>query len=271
MAEPDPNDEPLLEWKQGDFALNVGGFLFANTSDSGEYFDPEEDEGDIVGLVVISQTCDIVRRTGGRHFVSVCALTKRPEAEVGEVISGRRPYFAVVENADVAVFADLRKIMSVSKDLLRTWDRQEGFESETGRVKFANSLERKFGQFAFPDDFDRSMSDFKKRVWRRHDKTESLPGKVYRSLLQIRFKCEPDWDAANKKIRVLAILREPPLREASRDQVAEELETSLAKVVLPDGYSWSDNDLKFILATAKNLNAADLLSSRRADFDFLCV
>lgn len=271
MADTDPKDEPLLEWKQGDFALNVGGFLFANLSESGEHFDAEEDEGDIVGLIVISQTCDIVRRTGGRHFVSVCALTKRPETEVREIKSGRRPYFAVVDNTDEAVFADLRKIMSVSKDLLRTWDRQEGFGAETGRVQFANSLERKFGQFAFPDDFDRAMSAFKQRVWKRHDKTESLPGKVYRSLLQIRFKCEPDWDSARKKIRVLAILREPKFREALRQQIAEELEDSLSKVELPEDYSWSDNDLKFILATAKNLNAADVLGSRRADFDFLCV
>lgn len=271
MADEDPRDEPLLEWKQGDFALNVGGFLFANTSASGEHFDAEEDESNIVGLIVISQTCDIVRRTGGRHFVSVCALTKRPDTEVREVMSGRRPYFAVVENTGETVFADLRKVMSVSKDLVRTWERKEGFEAETGRVKFANSLERKFGQFAFPDDFDRAMHDFKQRVWKRHDKTNSLPGKVYRSLLQIRFKCEPDWDSQNKKIRVLAILREPQLREATREEIAEELETSLSKVVLPEDYSWSNNDLKFILSTAKNLNAADFLGSRRADFDFLCV
>ncbi len=271
MAATDPKDEPLLEWKQGDFALNVGGFLFANSSVDDEFFDAEEETDDIVGLIIVSQTCDIVRRTGGRHFVTVCALTKRPKNEVKEVLSGRRPYFAVVDNTEDTVFADLRKIMSVSKDLLRTWKRHEGFSTEAGRVKFANSLERKFGQFAFPDDFDQAMRTFKQRVWKRHDKADSLPGKVYRSLLQIRFKAEPDWSAPNKKIRVLAIMREPEYREVGRTEITEELEASLAKVLLPEGYSWLDVDLKFILATAKNLTAADFLSSRRADFDFLCI
>ena len=73
-----PNeDAPLEAWRQGDFASDAGGFLFAKPP-SGDYpYDAKELTEGIVGLVIISQTCDIVRRTGGRHYVAVCPLRSR--------------------------------------------------------------------------------------------------------------------------------------------------------------------------------------------------
>ena len=111
-----PNeDAPLEAWRQGDFASDAGGFLFAKPPAGGYPYDAKELTEGIVGLVIISQTCDIVRRTGGRHYVAVCPLITVDEAEV--------------ENAGETVFADLRRIMSVHKDLLRAWVRHEGFSS----------------------------------------------------------------------------------------------------------------------------------------------
>ena len=261
-------DEPLKHWRQGDFAFDVGGFLFASPAEGAEAFEAEEHSGSIVGLIAISQTCDIVRRTGGRDYVTICPLIKVNAEELSGIKSGRRPYLTDVENVHELVFADLRRIMSVDKDVVRRWDRSEGFSSEEGRVRFAAALERKFGQFAFPDDFDQATQSFRQRVWQRHSKTQSKPGMVYRSLAQIRFRADPDWSAEERIITVIAIMLGRLDREVDRNEVGKELGDALGKIQWSGGYKWGVP--KFILGTSKELAAEDVIASRRGDFDFLC-
>ena len=261
-------DEPLKPWRQGDFALGVGGFLFAGIAEGDNPFDAEEITENVVGLVVISQTCDIVRRTSGRNYVAVCPLIRVTEQNLSDIKKGRRPYLTDIENTDKEVVADLRRVMSVHKDVLQTWKRQTGFSHDITRLRFAAALERKFGQFAFPDDFDEATKEFRQRVWSRHTKPDSEPGKVYRSLVQIRFGAEPNWMAEKRKIRVVAIMKGIDNREVDRATISKELNDILDKVVWPDGYVWADP--KFILGTAKDLTAEDIFLSQRGDFDFLC-
>lgn len=262
------DNDPLSQWRQGDFAFAVGGFLFASAPSGNDAFDASEETEGIVGLVAISQTCDIVRQTGGRHYVTVCPLVRINDQQKAEVVRGRRPYFTEIENAGEDVIADLRRVMSVEKKLLRKWNRQDGFCSDQGRIRFAAALERKFGQFAFPDEFDQAIVKFRQRVWSRHSKDQSPPGKIYRSLTQIRFRATPNWSAAERMISVIAILMEEQDREASREQVHHELKQELAKIAWPDGYVWAEPEM--ILGTAIELSAEDVMSSQRGDFDFLC-
>ena len=261
-------DAALKHWRQGDYAMGVGGFLFAGPAEGSDPFDAEETTENVVGLVVISQSCDIVRTTGRRDFVAVCPLVEVPERDISAILKGRRPYLTDVENAGKARFADLRRIMSVHKNLLRTWVHQVGFTSQTARLRFAAALERKFGQFAFPDDFDQAIKEFRERVWSRHDKSGSEPGKVYRSLIQVRFRADPSWTAENRRIAVIAIMKEKEDREVDHGTISKELEKALAKIEWPQGYEWKDPN--FILQTAKSLSAEDIIMSQRGDFDFLC-
>ena len=262
------DDESLQDWRQGDFAVDVGGFLFAGVAECGDAFEAEEHVDGIVGLVVISQTCDIVRKTGGRHFIAVCPLIKVHAGELSAIKKGRRPYLTDVENTDEMVFADLRRIMSIDKAVVCRWERQSGFKAEVSRVRFAAALERKFGQFAFPDEFDRALKTFRERVWSRHNKIQSKPGMVYRSLAQIRFRSDPDWSTEKRTISVVAIMHEKQEREVERNDINDELEGALGKIEWPDGYEWGTP--KFLLGTAKDFTAQDVITSHRGDFDFLC-
>ena len=262
------DDTSLKQWRQGDFALAVGGFLFAGVPDGDDDFDAREESASVVSLVAISQTCDIVRRTGGRHYMTVCPLIRVGDQQLPEVRRGRRPYFAEVENTEETVFADLRRVMSVEKNLVGQWNRQDGFSSEQGRIRFAAALERKFGQFAFPDEFDHAIAKFRERVWSRHSKGSSQPGKVYRSLIQIRFRAVPDWSMAYREISMIAVMRKREDREATREEIHQELRRELAKISWPTGYHWGAPDL--LLGTAIELSAEDIMSSQRADFDYLC-
>jgi hypothetical protein len=271
LSDSDENEDGyafLNEWRQGDFSLNVGGFLYAEASTDGELYYAREVREGVLGLVVISQTCDIVRRTGGRHYVAVCPLIKLGSQEIEKVHQGRKPYLSVVEKSEDGVFADLSRPFSVSKDLLRGWRRFDGFSSEASRARFSSALERKFGQFAFPDEFDDAFKIFKNRVWSRHNKTDSLPGKIYRSIQQIRFRVLPNWESTEKTLAVIAILLPASDREVGVEKISSELSEQLGKVTLPAGYRWDEP--QFVAQTADSLTANDILQSHRGDFDFLC-
>ncbi len=261
-------DEPLKHWCQGDFALEVGGFLYAGIAEGIEPFQAEDTTEGIVGHIVISQTCDIVRCTGGRDFVAVCPLIEVNEQKLSEIRKGRRPYLTDVENTDEEVVADLSRVMSIEKDVLQTWERQSGFSNDMSRLRFAAALERKFGRFAFPDDFDEAIKKFRQRVWSRHTKPKSMPGAVYRSLDQIRFRTDPNWSAEMRKISVIAIMNDTKNREVDHKSIGSELDYILKKIQWPKGYSWAVP--KLILATAMELTADDILSSQPGDFEFLC-
>ena len=248
--------------------MDAGGFLFASTPQGEAAYDAREETSGVCGLIAISQTCDIVRDTGGRNHVAFCPLVRIQSALVTEVEKGRRPYLVYVANSEDTVFADLRRIMSVEKQLVRTWERRSGFSEENARIRFAVALERKFGQFAFPDDFDAAVTRLRQRVWSRHDKQDSAPGKVYRSLEQIRFRAEPNWEADKRKICVIAIMRDVGSLEATRLEISKELEQELKKIEWPDRYQWGSPRL--LLGATRDLTAEDLLTSQRGDFEFLC-
>lgn len=263
----------LGAWRQGDFALDVGGFVFGAQPDEEDLAEDgdlkiavRESVDQIVGAVIVSQTCDIVRVRDDLDVVAVCPLVKRSWTEQTEIAKGRRPSLAIIENSPDGSFVDLSRVMSVSKRLVQTWQRKSGFNGEQSRQRFASALERKFGRFAFPDDFNIAMSAFQKRVWSKHDK-HSDHGKVYRSIRQIRFRAAPNWSAARIEIAIIAILNEPNALEIEREKISAELKSQVAKIELPDGYRWAEP--KFVLLSLSELSARELLESQQADFDFL--
>ena len=89
-----------------------------------------------------------------------------------------------------------------------------------------------------------------------------------RSLLQIRFHADPDWQAAERVITVIAILQPKSQRQAAREDIRKELDTALGQITWPDGYQWASP--KYMLAAAADLSGADSIASRRGDFDYLC-
>ena len=67
---------------------------------------------------------------------------------------------------------------------------------------------------------------------------------------------------------MIAVMRKQQEREASREEIQHELQQELAKIAWPTGYQWGGPEL--ILGTEAELSAEDVMSSQRADFDYLC-
>jgi hypothetical protein len=99
-------DEALAAWRQGDCVLGDCWFVHR--------FDPQRPltdettraaagdasvdllESAVRGLMIASQSCDIVRSCKERPFVEVCPLVEMDEKELGQVKQGLRPRYVCV-------------------------------------------------------------------------------------------------------------------------------------------------------------------------------
>ncbi|MBA4491469.1 hypothetical protein [Paracoccus sp. S1E-3] len=157
----------LAEWQQGDFALGCGDFLFRDIS---KLTDEGEDDGgavldsEIVGFAVISQTCDVVRDPERIRYVSVCPMVVVDAKRIGQIERGQAPRFGFLSATPDGVVVDFSRTMSVTKDLLVSWERQRGCHDESQQLEFSRALETFFGRFAFPDAFVASVASLRNAI-----------------------------------------------------------------------------------------------------------
>jgi hypothetical protein len=179
----------LQQWRQGDIALDTG-LEFLHLADlsrplssaSRQIASASEKAGKITrgatpildemrGLVMLTQTCDIVRDCRKRAFVEVAPLVRVTEDKLNDVRRLRRPAFAYVPGtaADQLV-ADLDRTMTVEKALVADWTRISGWKTDEDLREFALALSRKRSRFAFPDDFVAAAGPLQGRLAEKHSK-----------------------------------------------------------------------------------------------------
>lgn len=207
-------DQALQAWRQGDVSLDAGlEFLhladlsrphspasihvaeaFANEGeDVGAGAAPVLDE--VAGVVMLSQTCDIVRRCRDRPFVELAPLVQVPEPWVEEIRRLKRPAFAhIPATASQYLVAHLDRTMTVEKALVSGWTRRRGWETDDELRSFAEALARKRTRFAFPDDFVAAARKLEMHLLARHNK-QTDEGAHLRALREIRVRAAPSWDA----------------------------------------------------------------------------
>ena len=207
-------DGKLLAWRQGDVSLDVElEFLHLadlsrpHSSVSRQVAGALEDAGEVVaagptpildevrGLVMLSQTCDVIRGCRDRPFVEVAPLVWMREQDVEAVRRLKRPAFAYVSaTAADCLVADLDRTMTVEKALVAGWTRIPGWETDAELRDFAHALARKRSRFAFPDDFVSAAQPLQKHLVDKHDKRTN-EGSHLRALREIRVRAAPSWDS----------------------------------------------------------------------------
>jgi hypothetical protein len=267
-------DAALAAWRQGDCVLGEHGFVHRFdastplTDDAREAAaaDPHADlaESPVVGLVLVTQTCDIVRACGAHPFIEVCPLVEVDEERLEEVRRMRRPSLALVPGLAAQRFvADLARTMTVEKAVVARWHRVSGCTTDRDVASFAEALARKRQRFAFPDDFNHLVRPLQERLLKKHDKKND-EGKALRSLREIRVYAAPSWDAPEVEL-MFWFVRE----EDSGETTEVELESAMASgmgLISPSGrFARIDHQL----TTLDDMTAADYVGSRRLDLDHL--
>lgn len=269
-ADLDDLDAALAEWRQGDCVVGEHWFMHrfsparpltteaaSAAADGADIFETPE-----AGLVVLTQTCDIVRRWRERPFVVVAPLVASNVDVVREVERGRRPRYAFVPGvSSLRLVADLDRSMTVEKAVLVSFPRVRGCATDEDASRFAQALARNRARFAFPDDFSVLAAGLQTRLVRKHDKG-TAEGEALRSLREIRVVASPSWGASDIDL-VLMFIRDDDDLGTDGTQWHKHLEEWLA-LVPPRGRYRSVDGLVVGLG---DLSARDYLASAQLDLD----
>ena len=118
-------DAAVSAWRQGDFTrdetwfVHVGDGAYPLTDTAAEGDGVQALTSEVRGLVMVTQTCDIVRGCTSRPFVEVAPLVGIPDTDYRDVKKGRRPTKAILANLEAErLVADLDRVMTVEKSIL---------------------------------------------------------------------------------------------------------------------------------------------------------
>jgi hypothetical protein len=261
-------DLALRDWRQGDIALGPKWLTYIADGDAPLTEHAESEKGLHAvtveapeGVVVVTQTCDIVRPCTARPLVSVAAL-KRVDADLAsEVARGLRPQYVSIATQPTLV-ADLDLVTTVEKSVVASWERTPGWTRENDLRWFAEALARKDSRFAFPDDFARAIKKLQARIRDKHNR-DSEEGAALRALREIRVTATPAWGAENVEVFLAFVRHDTP--EAARFRWDDHLERWLG---LCEAYGVI-RGIEGRVSTLDGLNAREYVESDRLDLDHL--
>lgn len=222
-------DSDLRHWRQGDVCLDAGldfvhlaDLRIPGTDAAIEAAKQQREQGDdlpfepvsllasVPGLVVLTQTCDIVRPAPQRPYLEVSPLIAVTEVFLNEVRRLQRPAFAYVPAiAQHRLVADLDRVMTVEKSLATKWQRVPGWNTDEEGRAFADALARKRSRVAFPNDFVASIQKFQRHLRKRHNGRHA-EGAHLRALREIRVRAAPDWNNAQVNLGFWFVKEEEP-------------------------------------------------------------
>jgi hypothetical protein len=163
-------DAQLSEWRQGDAVIG-GAIPLIRVVDLTQPITPEARQlaaslpvdnnnplstvgVEVPGLVIVSQSCDIVRSCKDRPYVEVAALAKEESSlSIHEIRKRRRPRYAYVPGvADQNLVADLHNKTTIEKAVLTRIDRGQrvrGCRNSQEARDFAAALAHVLSRTAF--------------------------------------------------------------------------------------------------------------------------
>ena len=265
-------DAALSEWRQGDIASEEGWFIHA--ADSSLPLTPESAAGgtdgiqsitsEVEGLVVITQSCDIVRPCSDRRFVEVSPLVKVSELHIHEIERGRRPAYAIVPAVrERLLVADLDRVMTVEKAVVASWKRTPGCITDQAARDFTRALVRKRARTAFPDDFSTFASKLQRRLQDKHEKN-SDEGRALRALREIRVRAAPSWLAEQIELTFWFVAESDELEFEGRDW---SYYLDAWKELIPPADRFMRVDC--LVCALEDLTARDYVESDPLDLDYL--
>jgi hypothetical protein len=270
-------DSALSKWSQGDctigddcwfvtrfdpqrpLTLEARNFVVAEAN---TYTDLLESQ--VKGLVVVTQTCDLVRSCFDRAFVEVSPLVAVNSDWIEEIRRLKRPRYAYISGvADRNLVADLDRVMTVEKAVVAAWERIPGCQSDADIRSLGEALARKRSRFAFFDDFNRFAHKLQKRMQDKHEKPTD-EGEALRALREIRVSATPAWDADVVELLFWFIRAETDDRFQDKEW-STWLDSWLKLIPISGRFSSVDGSV----VTLEDMTAKEYTQSDRLDLDRL--
>jgi hypothetical protein len=267
----------LSEWRQGDATLDDDVFLvhladkrFPLTESAQERATDVSGEHNIfevlspvLGLVVVTQTCDVVRQCDEREYVEVSPLVQIEPDRIQEIQKRQRARFAYLPGlADRNLVVDLDRTMTVEKAVVANWTRIPGCTTDDERVDFAEALARKRQRFAFPNGFNLCLKKFRDRIKSKEGKA-TPQGRLIAALDEIRVQASPHWDADKVTVFFWFLLK-----------AGKTIDFDASRTVIDNWITLTNFTTPFVLANPafnlvepQDITAQDYLNSYPLDYD----
>lgn len=165
-------------------------------------------------VVLLTQTCDIIRPPDTRPYLQVAPLDRVSDTNKAKrYAEGETPQYVAVPEAGTDAFADLDRIMTLDKRLITQCRHRAGVAAGPDDVRrFGQAVARKFGRYPFPNYFIESVEPLRSRILRRWDKPASPEGQVLADLVQIRVQPVPiEEPASDTDLTLVFIMRQGSL------------------------------------------------------------
>lgn len=247
----------MNDWRQGDFTLTPIELPLLTTEDG----EPTIVLTTATPVVVISQSCDIIRSAVLKPYVQVAVLSPATPEEMADVKAGARvrySYLPALEPHGLVV--DLDVTATVDKETAQHWEREAGCTDDNQRRAFAASLARHRQRFAFPDEFNEVVKPLRKWVESKRS-SDSHNGRLIRAIREIRVLCD-NWDEPSSLIFWLMLETEiPGSDEAEWMKAADGIRTKVAQK--------TKAKIQIVILKYDDLSASEYLSSDRLDLDGL--
>jgi hypothetical protein len=124
-------------------------------------------------VVLVTQTCDVVRPIDLRRFVTIASVVQLDGDTLANARRRRIPRYAPLPGLGEDRFCDLDRLTSVEKSLLLDQHRTHGLRDGGDEWTFAESVRRHFTRAALPDDVVRTLRPlttlFDKRAGKQTD------------------------------------------------------------------------------------------------------
>jgi hypothetical protein len=274
-------DATLQKWRQGDATIDDGLFFLhlaakylPLTNAARASLDQEPTEQNVFevfstidGLVVVTQTCDIVKGCADSEFVDVSPLVPVCNEDLCKIKRGRLIRYAYVPGvADRLLVADLERTMAVEKSIVATWTRVPGCATDEDRVAFADALARKRQRFAFPDGFNTGLDKFKERLKEKR-KRDSAEGRLVNAIDHIRVQPQPNWDASQVRVFFWFLLARD--HDIHFDEARGVVDKWMKMIALASPFTLAAPS--FLLVEQQDMTVRDYFASHRLDYDDLSL
>lgn len=263
----------LQDWCQGDCVVGAQQFVYAfdpkfRITEASEKVDEEDPAPyvgeDVEGLVILTQTCDIVRPVRARPFIEVAPLIKKDSSDLSQIAKGMRPQFAVVPGVfDKGLVADLDRTMTLEKPILDSWAKVNGCRDDDEKRRFANALSRKRARAAFPNDFVDLIRPLQEKCKKKHG-VDSPLGRTLEAMTEIRVQPYPNWAGEQPKQVKFLFLLPPKFDSAKRSEADKEIKALIDLIPASKKYQ-----IDYAIGFHSEVSAAEYIASDLLDLDYL--
>lgn len=214
-----PPDTPVAvcdcsDWRQADVFTVDGVWI---TGDSGKpVWLPTP-----LGVAAISQSCDAAQST--RNRIHVAPVTCLRGEESSAAAAGKRISYAALHELGGGHYVDLETVVTLPKSVLAAAPRTRGVVEDEHVRRFAGSVARKYGRFAFPDDVVRALDPLREVLRSKARKEQSPLGRILADVYAIRVEAAaPGWKAPPYELQLIVIFEPGVVPEFPDDELPDQ-------------------------------------------------